>query len=55
MSYKKHSDSQKEDSLLDETMALIAGYEEGLAPRDFSAMADCTCGQEEHDKKKNKK
>ncbi len=46
------SDKQKEDALLDETMALIAGYEEGLIARDVKGMADCTCGLEEHDGKR---
>ena len=47
----KHPDHDKEQELLDETMKLIAGYEEGLSARDFKGMADCTCGlgEDEHE------
>ena len=47
---KVHSDKAKEDALLDETMKLIAGYEEGLSARDFKSMSDCNC--QSHDKPK---
>ena len=46
-----HPDHHKEQALLDETMKLIAGYEEGLTARDFKGMADCTCGLEEAEHK----
>ncbi|MEK6919266.1 MAG: hypothetical protein AABW73_04495 [Nanoarchaeota archaeon] len=50
-----HPDRLKEQELLDETMKLIAGYEEGLTARDFKGMADCTCGLEEGEHSKNHK
>ena len=45
-----HPDSVREQELLDETMKLIAGYEEGLSARDIKGMGDCTCGlgEDEH-------
>ncbi len=46
------SDKFKEDALLDETMKLIAGYEEGLTARDFKSMSDCNC--QSHDDHKHK-
>ncbi len=45
------SDKAKEDALLEETMSLIAGYEEGLSARDFKSMSDCNCQSHDDHKK----